>query len=54
LASDCLTRGLEEWQSNMTNTGGYGRDTSNVFRAVSASVFLGLHCTQEKKDVVIV
>jgi len=54
IASDCLTRGLGDWQSNMTNTGGYGSDSSNVFRTLSASVFLALSCTREEQNVVFV
>jgi len=54
LAPDCLPRGLGYWQSNMTGTEGYGSNFSNVFRTVSASVFLTLSCTNEEQHVVFV
>lgn len=53
-APDCLPRGLGYWQSNMTGTEGYGSNFSNVFRTVSASVFLTLSCTNEEQHVVFV
>lgn len=53
-ASDCLSRGFGDWQANMTDEKGYGRNSSNVFRAVSAAVFKGLACTQEEKHVTFV
>lgn len=38
-ASDCLSRGFQEWQANLTEEGTW-RNTADVFRAVSEEVFL--------------
>jgi len=54
MAPDCLSRGLGEWQSNMTDAGGYGSDSSNVFRLVDASAFKSLSCTHGEEDVAFV
>jgi len=54
VSSDCLSRGFGDWQANMTDEKGYGRNSESVIRAVSAATFQSLACTPEEGRVAFV